>query len=62
MFLLCASKNHQVNTPAEDKSKINFINNMPVTGHALKNQKDTLSLDCETLLKYSVGWQRVLCY
>lgn len=62
MFLLCGSKNHQFNTPTEDKSKINFVDNTPMTGHTLKKQKDTLSSDCETLLKYSSGLQRVLCY
>lgn len=63
MPLLCGSKKKptQFNTQAEDKSKINFMHNTPMTGHTLKKQKDTLSLGFETLLKYSLGWQKALC-
>lgn len=63
MPLLCGLKKKnktQFNTQTEDKSKINLMHNTPMTGHTLKKQKDTLSLDFETLLKYSLGWQRTL--
>lgn len=66
-FYLCLScvnqKKPQIqfNTQTEDKSRINFMHNTPMTGHTLKKQKDTLSLDFVTLLKYSLGWQRALC-